>query len=80
MLRVSIKQQQKAETPLMTTITNREFNRNVCRAKRAAASGPVVITNRGSEAFVLMTWSDYQRITEARKAAARKPRKQTQGS
>ena len=55
---------------MTTTITNREFNRNVCRAKRAAASGPVVITNRGTAAFVLLSYEDYLRMTDPEKAAS----------
>lgn len=47
---------------MTTTITNRDFNRNVCRAKRAAASGPVIITNRGNAAYVLLAYEEYARL------------------
>ncbi len=47
---------------MSNTITNREFNRNVCRAKRAAVSGPVIITNRGKPAYVLLSYKDYARL------------------
>lgn len=45
----------------MTTISARQFNQDVGGAKRAAARGPVVITDRGEPAFVLMTIDDYRR-------------------
>ena len=60
---------------MTTTITNCEFNRNVCRAKRAAGSGPVVITNRGSAAFVLLAYDEYLRIVNSGKAKRRAPTK-----
>lgn len=46
----------------MRTVTAREFNRDVSAAKRAAAGGPVVVTDRGEPAFVLLTFDDYQRM------------------
>ena len=49
----------------MATITAREFNRDVSAAKRAATSGPVVITDRGEPAFVLLSIQDYQRLGES---------------
>lgn len=48
----------------MTTVTSREFNRDVSAAKRAAAGGPVVITDNGRPAHVLMTIRDFERLTE----------------
>jgi hypothetical protein len=44
-------------------ITSREFNQDVSGAKRAAAAGPVFITDRGEAAYVLMTQAEYARIT-----------------
>jgi prevent-host-death family protein len=44
-------------------ITSREFNQDVSRAKRAAAKGPVVITDRGKPAYVLMTHEAYERLS-----------------
>lgn len=46
----------------MTVITSRQLNQDVSAAKRAAADGPVVVTDRGEPAFVLMTIHDYHRI------------------
>ncbi len=48
----------------MTTVTSREFNRDVSAAKRAAADGPVVITDKGRPAHVLMSIRDYERLRE----------------
>jgi PHD/YefM family antitoxin component YafN of YafNO toxin-antitoxin module len=44
----------------MTTLTAQEFNRDVSRAKRAAESGPVFITQRGRTTHVLLTSADYR--------------------
>jgi prevent-host-death family protein len=46
----------------MPTLTSREFNQDVARAKRAANEGPVIITNRGRPAYVLMRHETYQRL------------------
>lgn len=48
----------------VTTISSREFNQNVSRAKRAALEGPVFITDRGRPAHVLLTIEEYQRIAD----------------
>lgn len=48
----------------MTTVTSREFNQDVSAAKRAAAHGPVVITDRSEPAFVLLTIEEYRRLTQ----------------
>ena len=47
----------------MTTITSQQFNRDSGRAKRAAADGTVIVTDRGRPAHVLMTFEDYRRLT-----------------
>lgn len=49
----------------MTVITSRQLNQDVSAAKRAAADGPVVVTDRGEPSFVLMTIDDYHRIVRA---------------
>lgn len=46
----------------MATITAREFNQDVARAKRAANDGPVFITDRGKPAHVLLTAEAYERL------------------
>ena len=46
------------------TISSREFNQDVSKAKRSTANGPVFITDRGHTAHVLLTIKDYQKITD----------------
>ena len=48
---------------MTTTITSREFNRDVSKAKRYARQGPVYITDRGRPSHVLLTVEDYRKIT-----------------
>ena len=43
----------------VTTMTGREFNRDVSKAKRLARNGPVVITSRGRAVHVLLTMEEY---------------------
>ena len=50
----------------ITTLSSRQFNQDASKAKRAAASGPVFITDRGKPAHVLLTYEEYQKITQAR--------------
>ena len=47
----------------ITTISSRAFNQDVSKAKKAATSGPVFITDRGHPAHVLLTMDAYQQIT-----------------
>ena len=46
----------------MTTMSAREFNRDVSAAKREANDGPVGITDRGEPAYVLLSIDDYRRM------------------
>jgi prevent-host-death family protein len=46
----------------ITTLTSREFNQDTARAKRAAANGPVFITDRGKPAHVLLSIEEYIRL------------------
>jgi prevent-host-death family protein len=46
----------------ITTLSSREFNQDTGRAKIAARKGPVIITDRGRPAHVLLTFEDYQRL------------------
>ena len=39
----------------ITTVTSRELNHDIGRAKKAAKSGPVFITDRGKPAHVLLS-------------------------
>jgi prevent-host-death family protein len=51
----------------MTTITSREFNRDVSAAKRAASTEPVVITDRGQPSHVLLSIEEYRRLLADRR-------------
>ena len=51
----------------ITTLSSREINQDIGRAKRAARQGPVFITDRGRPANVLLTIEDYQRLTGQRR-------------
>ncbi len=46
----------------ITTVTSRELNQDIGRAKKAAKSGPVFITDRGKPAHVLLSIEDYRRL------------------
>jgi prevent-host-death family protein len=46
-----------------TTLSSREFNQDVGRAKKAAQQGPVFITDRGQPSHVLMTITEYRKLT-----------------
>ena len=48
----------------MLTISSRNFNQDTGAAKKAAADGPVTITDRGKPAFVLMTHAAYQKLID----------------
>jgi len=45
------------------TVSSRDFTRDVSAAKRAAAEGPVFITDRGRPAFALLKIEDYYLMT-----------------
>lgn len=49
----------------ITTLSSREFNQDTSKAKKAAQSGPVIITDRGRPAHVLLTIDEYQRVTHS---------------
>ncbi|GAA3102549.1 type II toxin-antitoxin system Phd/YefM family antitoxin [Rhizobium viscosum] len=51
----------------ITSLSSRELNHDVSRAKKAAQNGPVVITDRGKPSHVLMTYSEFQRLTGKRR-------------
>ena len=46
----------------ITTLSSRELNQDLGRAKRAAHDGPVIITDRGRPVHVLLSYDEYQRI------------------
>lgn len=54
----------------ITTLSSRELNQDVTRAKKAAKHGPVFITDRGKPARVLLSIEEYQRLTRQRRNIA----------
>ncbi len=47
----------------ITTLSSRVFNQDTSAAKKAAAHGPVIITDRGRPAHVLLSIEDYRELT-----------------
>jgi prevent-host-death family protein len=45
-----------------TTMSSREFNQDAGGAKKAADKGPVIITDRGRPAHVLLSFEDYKKL------------------
>ena len=54
----------------ITTLSSRQFNQDASKAKKAAQSGPVFITDRGRPAHVLLTFQAYQQMTGGRSKIA----------
>lgn len=46
----------------VTTSASREFNQDTGRAKRASKNGPVIITDRGKPAHVLLSIQAYREM------------------
>lgn len=46
----------------ITTLSSREFNQHSSDAKKAAAKGPVFITDRGRPAHVLLSIEQYREL------------------
>ncbi len=51
---------------MATTVSARAFNQDVSAAKRAADDGPVVITDRGEAAYVLLSIAEYRAMRTPR--------------
>lgn len=54
----------------ITTLSSRELNQDVTRAKKATKDGPVFITDRGKPSHVLLSFDEYQRLTRQRRNIA----------
>jgi len=54
----------------ITMLSSRELNQDVTRAKKAAKNGPVIITDRGKPAHVLLSIEEYRRLTRQRRNIA----------
>ena len=53
--------------PGPVTMTSREFNQHTGRAKAAADHGPVIVTDRGRPAYVLLSNDAYERLAGEKK-------------
>jgi prevent-host-death family protein len=52
----------------ITTLSSREFNQDAGQAKKAAKKGPVIITDRGRPAHVLLSFEHYRKLTSQRES------------
>ena len=50
----------------MPIMTSREFNQHSSQAQKYALEEPVIITNRGTPAFVLMSYTEYEKVQQAK--------------
>jgi prevent-host-death family protein len=55
---------------ITTTVSSREFNQDTSGVKKASANGPVVITDRGRPAYVLLTFEEFERMKGPQKSIA----------
>ncbi|SDR28536.1 type II toxin-antitoxin system Phd/YefM family antitoxin [Pseudovibrio sp. Tun.PSC04-5.I4] len=55
----------------VTTLSSREFNQDIGKAKRASSKGPVIITDRGKPSQVLLSFEEYKRLTSQRRSIAK---------
>ena len=51
----------------VTSLSSREVNHDVSKAKKAAQTGHVIITDRGKPSHVLMTYREFERLTGKRR-------------
>lgn len=54
----------------MNAVSSRAFDGDIGGAKRAADQGPVLITDHGRPAYVLMTYADYETLRRPQLSAA----------
>ncbi|MCJ2052656.1 type II toxin-antitoxin system prevent-host-death family antitoxin [Methylobacterium sp. J-070] len=47
----------------ITILTSRAFDQDIERAMKAAAEGPVFITDRGQPTHILLSIAEYRRLT-----------------
>lgn len=50
----------------ITTLSSRDFARDLANAKKAARSGPVIVTDRGRPTFALLKIEDYYSMAGAK--------------
>jgi PHD/YefM family antitoxin component YafN of YafNO toxin-antitoxin module len=47
----------------ITTVSSRDFARDLAQAKRATTAGPVFVTDRGKPTFALLKIEDYYKLS-----------------
>ena len=52
----------------MAITTARAFNQDVSAAKRSASTEPLIITDRGEPAYVLLTYAEFERLSGRQKS------------
>jgi prevent-host-death family protein len=52
----------------ITTLSAREFNQKLGKAKKLAKDGPVFVTERGRQTHVLLDVEEYRKITRSGKS------------
>lgn len=50
----------------ITTVSSREFARDLANAKKAASTGPVFVTDRGRPTYALLRIEDYYNLAGAK--------------
>lgn len=53
----------------ITTVSSREFARDLASAKKAANDGPVIVTDRGRPTYALLRIEDYYALSGAKPAS-----------
>lgn len=51
----------------ITTLSSRDFNEDIGKAKKATANGPVIITVRGKPAHVLLSYDEFRTLRGGKK-------------
>jgi PHD/YefM family antitoxin component YafN of YafNO toxin-antitoxin module len=47
----------------ITTVSSRDFARDLANTKKAANAGPVIVTDRGRPTYALLRIEDYYKLT-----------------
>lgn len=55
---------------MLTHISSRDFNQDISRAKKASKTNPVIITERGVPAHVLLSYQQYEDLVKQQPSMA----------
>ena len=53
---------------MQTSTTSKDFNQNPSAIKKSADKGPVIITERGKPAYVMIRYGDFCTLTQGHKS------------